>query len=280
MRLGGPLFSVYNDPEGWVSAVKGRGYSASYCPLGIDQLQNTGLIREYEEAAKKADIIIAEVGAWSNPLSPDEKMRSEALKRCKESLALADEIGARCCVNIAGSRGAKWDGPHREDLTDQTFEMIAEMVRGIIDTVKPKRTFYSLETMPWMYPDSAECYIKLIRAIGRKQFGVHLDPANLVCSPQRYYGNAALLKECFKKLGPYIKSCHGKDILLADRLTVHLDEVCPGLGGIDYGVFLQELNKLHPDTPLMLEHLVKEEEYTQAAEYVRGIANSKNVKII
>ncbi|OIN98392.1 xylose isomerase [Candidatus Desantisbacteria bacterium CG_4_10_14_0_8_um_filter_48_22] len=281
MRLGGPLFVEYSNPEGWVAAVmKYHGYSAAFCPLGTDQLKNTSLVRNYEEAAKKADIVIAEMGAWSNPMSPDEKIRSEALKKCKESLALADEIGARCCVNIAGSRGQKWDGPCQEDLTDQTFEMIVDTVRGIIDDVKPRRAFYALETMQWMYPDSAECYIKLIRAIGRKQFGVHMDPVNLICSPQRYFGNAAVIRDCFKKLGPYIRSCHGKDIMLADRSTVHLDEVRPGTGGLDYGVFLQELAKLHPDTPLMLEHLAKEEEYAQAAEYVRSVAVQKSVKII
>ena len=57
---------------------------------------------------------------------------------------------------------------------------------------------------------------------------VHLDPVNMICSPQRYFNNAAFLRECFAKLGPYIKSCHAKDILLRDTLTVHLDEMRPG----------------------------------------------------
>jgi len=44
----------------------------------------------------------------SNPLSSDEQTRRTAIARCQAMLALADAIGARCCVNIAGSRGEKW----------------------------------------------------------------------------------------------------------------------------------------------------------------------------
>jgi sugar phosphate isomerase/epimerase len=94
---------------------------------------------------------------------------------------------------------------------------------------------------------------------------------NIVCSPQRYYSTGKLIRECFEKLGPHLKSCHAKDILLDPRLTTHLDEVRPGLGGLDYAVFLKELSKM-PDTPLMLEHLKGAEEYRLAAEHVRGVA--------
>lgn len=37
-------------------------------------------------------------------------------------------------------------------------------VRQIVDAVKPKRTFYTLETMPWVIPDSPDSYLKLIEA--------------------------------------------------------------------------------------------------------------------
>lgn len=269
LRLGGPVFEKYQDPEGWVDALRRLGYSAAYCPVGAEA--DDDVVRAYEEAAAKADIIIAEVGAWSNPISPDEARRKAALEKCRTQLALADRIGARCCVNISGSRGTMWDGPSPQNLTRATFDMIVETTRSIIDAVKPTRTYFTLETMPWAYPDSPDSYLQLFKAIDRKQFAVHLDPVNLVCSPQRYYGNAQLIKECFEKLGPHIKSCHAKDILLQEKLTTHLDEVRAGTGGLDYTVFLKELSRF-PDTPLMLEHLPNAKEYDRAAAYIRGVA--------
>ncbi len=268
LRLGGPTFEKYDGPDEWVRVVKKLGYRAAYCP--VDAKASDAVVRAYARLAKKADIVIAEVGAWSNPISPDEKTRRQARQKCRTQLALADRIGANCCVNISGSRGKEWAGHSPDNLTDETFDMIVETTRAIIDDVKPTRTYFTLEMMPWAYPDSADSYVALLKAIGRKRCAVHLDPVNIVCSPQRYYSNGKLIRECFDKLGPHIKSCHAKDILLDAKLTTHLDEVRPGLGGLDYVVFLKELSKM-PDTPLMLEHLSGAEQYRLAAEHIRSV---------
>jgi sugar phosphate isomerase/epimerase len=113
--------------------------------------------------------------------------------------------------------------------------------------------------------------LELVRAIDRPRFAVHLDPVNMVSSPRRYYDTASLLRSCFEQLGPFIKSCHAKDIRLRDDLTVHLEEVRPGLGVLDYPVYLGMLSRLDADTPLMLEHLPSEEEYDRAAAFIRGV---------
>jgi sugar phosphate isomerase/epimerase len=236
-------------------------------------------VADYAAAACEADILIAEVGAWSNPISPDAEVRAAALRLCQERLALADEVGARCCVNIAGSRGERWAGPHPDNLTADTFALIVESVRVIVDAVRPTRTCYALEMMPWIFPDSADSYLDLLRAIDRKQVAVHLDPVNIINSPRRYYENAALLHDCFAKLGPHIKSCHAKDILLHDRLTVHLDEVRPGQGMLDYRTYLREIQQLDPDMPLILEHLPSAQEYNAAAQYIRTIAHEMGIPL-
>ncbi len=270
MRLGGPIFQECDSPKTWVKAVRAKGYSAAFCPVSPETPSKE--IDAYRQAAEKADIVIAEVGAWSNPLASDIVARKAALEKCKKSLDLAEKIGARCCVNIAGSRGEKWDGPHPDDLTRETFDLIVETVQEIIDAVGPQQSRYTLETMPWMYPDSADSYLGLLRAIDRPGFAAHLDPVNLVNSPQRYFKNGPLIRECIEKLGPHIRSCHAKDIALDDRLTLHLDEVRPGTGGLDYRTYLRELDRLDPDIPLMLEHLPNEEEYDLAAAHVRAVA--------
>jgi sugar phosphate isomerase/epimerase len=270
LRLGGPIPKEFDGPDAWVRLVKSLGYRAAYCPVGPGEKDD--VTAAYADAARRADIVIAEVGAWSNPISPDENVRQKAVSKCRERLALADRIGARCCVNISGSRNPEhWDGPHPDNLTQETFDMIVETTRAIIDEVKPTRTCFTLETMPWAYPDSADSYVRLIKAIDRRQFAVHFDPVNLVTSPQRYYNTGRLIRELFEKLGPLIKSCHAKDILLQPRLTTHLDEVRPGLGGLNYAEFLTQLSRF-PDTPLMLEHLKGAEEYRLAADHIRSVA--------
>jgi sugar phosphate isomerase/epimerase len=268
LRLGGPVFGTDLDPVKWVEEHHRWGYSAAYDPPVKDDRD----LPVFVKAAEEADLCIAEVGVWNNPLSPYDEERRHAIQVCQEKLALADRLGALCCVNISGSRGLRWDGPHANNLTEDTYDLIIESVRAIIDAVKPKRTFYALETMPWMYPDSLESYAYLVAAIDRPAFAVHFDPVNLICSPQRYYGNAKLIHEFISQLGEHIKSVHAKDIRLQENLTTHLDEVIPGKGELNYRVLLEELDNLGRDIPVMLEHLKTAEEYRQAAEYIRSTA--------
>jgi sugar phosphate isomerase/epimerase len=277
MRFGGPIFGEYRDPDTWVSLVKHKGFRAANAPVGSDADGQT--IRAYADAAGTADIVIAEVGAWSNPLGPDEKARKEAVELCTERLALAEAVGARCCVNISGSRGERWDGPDPRNLTDETFDMIVETVRGIIDAVSPTRTYYCLETMPWMYPDSVDSYRALLRAIDRSAFAVHFDPVNLVSSPERHFRNAELIAEFVEALGPHIRSVHAKDSVLHSELTTHLSEGRPGTGGLDYAALLRQLATLEPDTPLMMEHLPNEDEYDRATSYIRSVADEVGVAL-
>jgi sugar phosphate isomerase/epimerase len=278
VRLGGPVFEKYNSPEEWVTALKKLGYRAAYCPVapGADAT----LIKAYQTAAAKNDIVIAEVGAWSNPIDPDQEKAGKAIQKCIDSLALADEIGANCCVNVSGSRNPKhWAGPHKDNLTNATFDLIVETTRKIIDAVKTKHTYFTLECMPWAYPDSADSYLKLIKAIDRRQFGVHLDPMNLITSPKIYFRNGEMIRDCFRKLGSQIKSCHAKDITLReDNAVPQLDEVLAGKGNLEYSVFLTELAKLK-DIPLMMEHLNTADEYAQAAKYIRSVGKMVNVEL-
>jgi L-ribulose-5-phosphate 3-epimerase UlaE len=157
--------------------------------------------------------------------------------------------------------------------------MIVKCLQEIIDDVQPENTFYTLETMPWMYPDSPDSYLELIKTIDRKAFAVHFDVVNLINCPQRSFENSDLIKEFTTKLGKYIKSCHAKDSLLHKTLTVRLDEARPGEGNVDYSTLLTELENLSPDMTLMIEHLPNEEEFKLAGDYIRKIAKLNNIII-
>lgn len=278
VRLGGPVFKKYKNPDEWIRALQETKYKAAYCPVkpGVDSDE----IRAYKMAAQNADIVISEVGAWSNPIDPDDNKAKAAIEKNITALQLADEIGANCCVNISGSRNPdKWAGPHKDNLTEATFDLTVETTRKIIDAVKPKNTYYTLETMPWSYPNSVETYERLVKAIDRKQFAVHFDPVNLVTGVHTYYNNGEIIKDAFQRLGKYMRSCHAKDILLLeDKLTPHLPEVRAGLGNLNYPVFLKELAKLK-DIPLMMEHLKGAEEYQMAADYIRSVGNKNGIKL-
>jgi len=277
LRLGGPVFASTDDPEALALAHRKLGYRAAYCP-GV-ALADADKIRAFAAAFAKHDVVISEVGRWVNLLDADPEKRRQNLRTVTDGLALAEAIGALCCVDIAGSFSpSSWFGPHPDDLSPRFFDAIVENARKIIDAVNPKRARFTYEVMGWALPDSPDHYVKLIKAVDRKGFGVHLDPCNLVNSPEKFYRNTALLQDCFKKLGRWIVSCHAKDLNWEVEMNVHFREVVPGKGSLDYATYLRGLADLPQNPPLMLEHLATAEEYATAASHILDVGGKNGLR--
>ena len=279
IRLGGPAFSKADDPRELARAHKALGYSAAYCP--DVKLEDKERIKAIEDAFKAEGVVIAEVGAWVNLLDPDAEKRKKNFDYVASRLALADAVGAINCVDIAGSYNPKvWYGPHPKNLSKEFMDATVENCRKLIDQVKPTRAKFSLEMMGWAIPDSADSYLKLIKAIDRKQFGVHIDVCNVINSPERFYNNGPFIRETIAKLGPWILSCHAKDLDWKPEMNVHFVEVIPGRGSVDYRAYLESLAALGRETPLMIEHLSKAEEYAEGAAYIRKVAKESGVEFV
>ena len=270
VRLGGPIFLKADDPAALAREHRRLGYSAAYCPAA--SIGDGDRIKAIREAFAAEDVVIAEVGAWRNMLDPDAQKRAANLAYVIERLALAEAVAARCCVDIAGSfNPTVWYGPHPKNLSEEFFDLTVENCRTVIDAVKPRQTTFSIEMMGWSLPDGPDEYLRLIRAVDRPAFAVHMDVCNGVNSPSRFYRNAEFIRECFAKLGKWVVSCHAKDLAFIPEMNVHFREVVPGTGQIDYATYLRELSALSVDAPLMLEHLQTAEEYTAGREYIRAV---------
>jgi sugar phosphate isomerase/epimerase len=279
MRVGGPVFVKTEDPEELARAHRALGYQAAYCPPVA--IEDTDRIRALRRAYEKHDLKIAEVGVWNNLMDPDEKRRSANIDAMKKGLALADEVGAQCVVNIGGSRSpTNWAGAHLDNMSDESYEMAIATAREIIDAVKPKRAKMTYEPMPFCLPDSANSYLRLIEGVERPEFGVHMDAVNFINGTDRFIDTTSVIEEAFEKLGAHVVACHLKDITMdPECLTVHLDEVLMGKGVFDNATYLREIAKLPQDPPVMLEHLKTEAEYTQAREYTVKLAAEIGVSL-
>ena len=271
LRLGGPIFLKSDDPRELAREHRRLGYSAAYCPEA--KAGDTARVREIEKAFAAENVVIAEVGRWVNMLDPDTEKRKANLRIVAEGLALAEAVGARCCVDIAGSFNPKvWFGPHPGNFSKEFFDATVENCRRVIDDIKPSRTKFTIEMMGWSIPDGPDSYLKLIKAVDRPAFGVHMDVCNGINSPERFYRNAEFIEECFRKLGRWVASCHAKDLDWVVEMNVHFVEVVPGRGQVDYRAYLRELAKLPVDAPLMIEHLKTPQEYEEGKRHIQKVA--------
>ncbi|MCK8492240.1 sugar phosphate isomerase/epimerase [Spirosoma sp. RP8] len=275
LRLGGPIFLKSDDPEILAREHRRLRYSSAYVPPV--ELKDSDKIKAIQKAFTEQNVLIAEVGAWVNMLDQDAEKRRKNLTYVTERLALAEAVGALTCVNIAGSYNPKhWDGPDARNLTKEYFDATVENCRKVIDAVKPKRAKFALEMMGWSLPDGPESYLKFIKAIDRPAFGAHIDIANIINSPTRYYTNTALINETFRILGRWIVSSHAKDVYGKDG---HFMETMPGRGEMDYVTYLRNVTALPQEVPLLLEHLRTADEYDEARQYVIGQAEKAQISL-
>lgn len=278
IRLGGPIFLNSDDPGALAREHRRLGYRAAYVPKV--ELHDKDRIQAIVKEFASQDVVIAEVGAWVNMVDPDPEKRRKNLDYVEQRLALAEEVGALCCVDIAGSYDPKiWYAPNPKNFSQEFIDATVENCRRVINAVKPTRTKFSIEMMPYSFPSGPDEYLKLLHAVDRKAFGVHLDVCNVINSPERMYNNGSVIRECFQKLGPWILSCHGKDLAWENSYQVSFREVIPGRGRIDYRTYLTELSKIPTGAPLMLEHLTTADEYDEARNYIARVAASLGVSL-
>lgn len=236
MKLGLSSPLEHKTPEEWAENMQKIGCQAVNFP--VDYTAPKEVIQAYEQAAKDQGLVIAEVGAC-------------------------------CCVNVSGSKGARWDGAYKENLTKETWKDMVRSIQNIIDEADPQNTFYTIEPMPWMYPMGPDEYVKLIEDVDRKHFAVHMDVFNWIISPERYFYHEEFMEECFEKLGKYIKSCHLKDVLLRQEFTLQLQETACGKGGINLKKYKELIDSVNPDMPVILEHLGSDQEYLDSLKFIK-----------
>ncbi len=273
MRLGLNHVLAHRTPEEWAEQLHRLGLRASLLPCGVEDD-----VERYVAAAKDYDIRIAEVGAWSNPMSPDADIRKRDLAHCKQQLALAERAGAACCVNISGARGPIWDGAYAENYTEATRTLLIETVREILEAVNPQNTFYTLEPMPFMRPWSPEDYAALLKDVNHPRFAVHMDAINMVSTPEIYFDTEGLIKRCFALLGPHIRSCHLKDVTIAHGGVCLLQETTCGNGGFALGAYMRAAHETDPDMPMLLEHLHTDAEYLASLTDVKEILKREGIE--
>ncbi|MCR5279853.1 MAG: sugar phosphate isomerase/epimerase [Lachnospiraceae bacterium] len=267
MRLGTSSPLSHSSAKEWADNQVKLGCGTVVFPVQSDAPESK--IIEYKEAADKAGLSIAEVGIWRNALSRDHDERKKNMDYCVEQLKLADYVGARCCVNVAGAFGPVWDGGYRENFTKEARKETVCMVREIIDRADVKNTFFSLEPMPWMIPTGPDDYLRLIEEVDRDRFAVHMDIINMTSSAERYFNAIEFVDECAEKLGKLIKSCHVKDVHLGSAYTVRLEECAPGCGEFPLRHYAEKMHELDADMPMILEHLNTDEDYLKYMAYLK-----------
>ena len=192
-------------------------------------------------------------GYWQNLVNPDEGRRREAVATLRAALVLAGHMGARAIDTGPGSMSP--DGPwfpHPANWSPLCRRQLVNSLQECAPIAADAGVYLSLEGHQLVTLESAAVTREILDEVGSPWVRSDYDSANWI-TRETVYDTAAELNRHFDILGPHIVSCHAKDVWIENRLTLHLQDGCPGRGAIDFKTLFRRMEALNPDYPVIAE---------------------------
>lgn len=229
-------------------------------------------------ACKKYDIVIYEVGGYTNLITPDSARLQKNLAALAHCIEVAESVNCMMVGTVAGSRAPGLIEIHPDNWTLDTWKVLVKSIRQVLKDTEGMKAVIGMEAQVTSPIDGPIAHRRLIDDVGSDRLKVNYDPVNMMCL-ERYYHTTELLHESFELLGEDIIGCHAKDTFIwPDRQTVHVQEVCPGKGVLDYETYLVLMSHLKWPRALEPEH-IEDSEYPEAKAYIEKIASNVGVKL-
>ena len=184
----------------------------------------------------------------------------EQAAACRAALGRARWIDGK---TTAGQAAARVKQNAEADLTDPEVRKWSDAVRHALAASK---AFMATALPARICPPSFNRYG------GGQTYGVHNDAALFEFAQaggsawvrsdydsanwiqlHEVFDTGTALNRHFDTLGRHIVSCHAKDIQVENRLSVHLQDGCPGQGLMDFATLFARLEALDPDYPAIAE---------------------------
>jgi sugar phosphate isomerase/epimerase len=148
--------------------------------------------------------------------------------------------------------------PHPENWTARCRKQLVKSLKECAKAAEDAGVYLSLEGHQLVTLESAEVTRDILNEVNSPWVRSDYDSANWI-TRETVYDTTGAINHHFDVLGRHIVSCHAKDIWLENRLTLHLQDGCPGKGTVDFHTLFRRMEALDPDYPIIVEGAATEE---------------------
>ena len=213
-------------------------------------------------------------------IHPDETVRANAVRTLAAAVRLTKELGCRGTHTGPGSlnpRGAWF--PHPYNWTSQAKDQLIKSLREVAPVAEECGVYIGMEGHLLVTLDCAETMAEVLGAVNSPFVRCDLDPVNWI-TRETVFDTGPAIDHMVDVLGSLIIGGHAKDVIIEDRLVLHISECAAGSGILDWDTFLPHIEALDPEAPLVVEHCTTEElgpisEFLHEKAKVLGIAVRK-----
>jgi sugar phosphate isomerase/epimerase len=262
--------------------VRALGFSGIFTRFRANDPHTTPVARAHRLRDLLADSgvrLFQATGYWQNLVTPDEGARREAVRTVQAALALAGQMGARGIDTGPGSMSP--DGPwfpHPENWTATCRRQLIKSLQQCAKAAEDAGVYLSLEGHQLVTLESAEVTRQILDEVDSPWVRSDYDSANWI-TRETVYDTATALNRDFDLLGRHIVSCHAKDCWIENRLTLHLEDGCPGKGNVDFHTLFRRMEALSPDYPVIVEG-ARTDDLTAVGTLFHDIARELGIRVL
>lgn len=208
-----------------------------------------GLGHYLKQAFQQEQLQIAVLGCYINLIHPDLNEREKQLKRFKEHIRFARDIGCGIVGTETGSVIPTL-GYTEDNFGEQPFLDVVQSVKELVQEAEKFGVIVGIEggiNHPLHTPQRMK---RLLEAIPSQHLQVIYDPANFI-SLANYQNQAEVIEEAMALFGERIVILHAKDFIIKDG---QIEMVPVGTGQLQYDVVLQAIKKQKPYLNILLEN--------------------------
>jgi sugar phosphate isomerase/epimerase len=213
------------------------------------------------------------VSGYTNIVHPDPAKRKLKLDYLKTVIRNARLFGSAYVISETGTFNPESDWvSHPRNKTEEAFQECKGIIKDLAQIAYDHGAVFLLETYVNNVVGSIEETVRMFAEVDHPGLGLLLDPTNYFES-HNIGRMDAVLNQIFDTLSDKIRIAHAKDVKRSsgdtaekhaemDASEAHtfrgvgaIELPAPGLGDLNYDLYLQRLSRKHPNIPIVIEHL-------------------------
>lgn len=218
----------------------------TYTPGSMTRERAVSFRKAFEKAGKTVPLI----GAYFNPVHPDESKIKNGIAVFKDHIALAKELGCDRVGSETGSyNGDKWTY-HPQNRTDEALDRVVSTFSGLAEYAQDFGVNVCMEGAFGHVCWNVATLDKAVKRIGRSNIRFIFDLYNYLdgSNVRQMYD---ILHEGLQTFGDRICVFHIKDCTINSDGS--LRQCCVGKGIFDYERIIREISDVCPDANLVFE---------------------------